>query len=436
MITIDRFERELPAALSDVAGTGRSDYLTDILGRTARTPQRPAWASLERWLPVNIAILRAPVARVPWRPLVAAVLVLLLLVALLAVYLGGQGRVPPPFGPARNGLIPYNANGDILVGDPTTGTGRLLVGGPSNDYIPAFAPDGTRIEFLRAAARCPKPGEDCPGGEDIMVVSPDGSSLHALNTEPLVGIRAVTWAANSRSLYVAQGAYGVDRLTRIPVDGGSPQELAKGLELDWILVRPPTGDELMVRGFVNGKFGIYRMGADGSDVRLLAPGNIPGENFDNNQDLNFPVYSPDGTRIYFNRYVDAAQTIQAWVMNADGSNLHRFNASGPACCWWEGEMAPSPDGTSVLMWRVPPDGPSGGNQVTVFPADGSGPGRTIGPRITDTAHWAWSPDSTKVLLNYNAAAEGDQIVIDVATGKYETLPWNADAEPDWQRRAL
>ena len=435
MTTIDRFELELPTALSDVAGTGRSDYLSDILGRTARTRQRPAWASLERWLPVNTAILRAPIARVPWRPFVAAALVLLLVVALLAVYLGGQRRLPPPFGPAANGLIPYNANGDILVGDPLTGTGRLLVGGPSNDYGPTFAPNGTHIAFLRAGPRCPKPGEDCPGGEDVVVVSADGTGAHAINERPLVGIRAAAWAADSRSLFVAQGAYGVNRLARVPIDGGAAQELATGLEVDWIIVRPPSGNELLVRGFVNGAFGIYAMRADGSDVRLLAPGNDPGESLDGNQDLNFPTYSPDGSRIYYNRYVEAAQTIQAWVMNADGSDQHRFNPSGPACCAWEGEMAPSPDGKSVLMWRVPPDGPPGGNQVTVFPADGSGTGRTIGPRVTSTAHWAWSPDSTKVLLNYNEPSEGDQVVIDVATGRWDTLPGKADAEPDWQRMA-
>ena len=43
---IDRFERELPVALRDVAGTGSPDYLTDILGRTARTRRSMAISSL------------------------------------------------------------------------------------------------------------------------------------------------------------------------------------------------------------------------------------------------------------------------------------------------------------------------------------------------------------------------------------------------------
>jgi Tol biopolymer transport system component len=434
MNSVDRFEHELPLALSDVAGGGRSDYLTDILGRTARTSQRPAWASLERWLPVDLATVRAPVARFPWRPIAVAAVVIALLAAMLAVFVGGQHRVPPPFGPAANGLISYTANGDIYAGDPVTGQGKVLFSAPSNDYGPSFSPDGTHVAFLRAAANCPAPGDDCPGGEDIVVVGADGSGARAINQQPLVGISAVSWAADSHSLYVAQGADSIYRLSRMPIDGSAPKELASGLEVDWIIVRPPAGDELLVRGFVDARFGLYRMNADGTDIRLVAPGNIPGENFDNNQDLNFPSYSPDGTRIYYNRYSPAADSIQAWVMNADGSDQHRFNESGPASGWWEGEMAPSPDGKWVLMWRVPPQN-VGRAAVTKFPADGSGDGVKIGPPISGTAHWGWSPDSTKVLLNYNDPAEGDEGVIDVATGQFTTLPWNADSEPDWQRLA-
>ena len=97
---IDRFERELPAALRDVAGSGAPDYLSDILGRTARTRQRPAWASIERWLPMDLATPRAATARIPWRTIGALALVALLLGALLVAYAGSQRRVPAPFGPA------------------------------------------------------------------------------------------------------------------------------------------------------------------------------------------------------------------------------------------------------------------------------------------------------------------------------------------------
>ena len=139
MSAFDRFERELPSALTDVAGGGRSDYLTDILGRTARTRQRPAWASLERWLPMDLVIARTPVARIPWRTVAVVAALLILLVAVVALYAGSQRRVPLPFGPAANGVIPFDSNGDILVADPITGSSRVVLGGPDNDYGPTFS---------------------------------------------------------------------------------------------------------------------------------------------------------------------------------------------------------------------------------------------------------------------------------------------------------
>ena len=58
-------------------------------------------------------------------------------------------------------------------------------------------------------------------------------------------------------------------------------------------------------------------------------------------------------------------------------------------------------------------------------------------RVADrSARWVWSPDSTKLLLNYNEDAEGDQTLIDPVTGASSVLPWHAGTEPDWQRRAL
>lgn len=49
MTTIDPFERELPVALADLADAQTPDYFIDLLGRTARTRQRPAWAIPGRW---------------------------------------------------------------------------------------------------------------------------------------------------------------------------------------------------------------------------------------------------------------------------------------------------------------------------------------------------------------------------------------------------
>ena len=68
MMPTDRFERQLPALLTELAEPRTPDYLDDLLWQTANTSQRPAWSFLERWLPM-FEIARQPVMapRIPWR---------------------------------------------------------------------------------------------------------------------------------------------------------------------------------------------------------------------------------------------------------------------------------------------------------------------------------------------------------------------------------
>jgi hypothetical protein len=94
---------QLRAALGNVGGPARSDYLPDIVAQAGRTRQRPAWTFLERWLPMDIAMRRQGVPRA------AAVFAsLFLLVALLAaglLYIGSLQNQPQrlPLLPATPG---------------------------------------------------------------------------------------------------------------------------------------------------------------------------------------------------------------------------------------------------------------------------------------------------------------------------------------------
>ena len=131
---------------------------------------------------------RAATARIPWRAMGVLALIAILMAAAIALYAGSQRHVPPPFGPAVNGLIPYVVNGDIFVGDPVTGTTRLVVGGPGNDNTASFSPDGTQISFLR----------DMPTGEDIYVARADGSDVRKIMSAPLGGLATVGWTPDQR----------------------------------------------------------------------------------------------------------------------------------------------------------------------------------------------------------------------------------------------
>jgi hypothetical protein len=79
-----RFVRDLPPILDDIALAPYPDYIDDVLAITAHRSQRPAWTFPERWLPMDLATKAQPgVPRIPWR----IVGVLALLAALIAATL-------------------------------------------------------------------------------------------------------------------------------------------------------------------------------------------------------------------------------------------------------------------------------------------------------------------------------------------------------------
>ena len=82
--------------LADEAGRGAPDYLAETLARTTVIRQRPAWSSLERWLPVQLTFndRLAPIPRLAW---VAALLAMLVLAACCAAPCGRRAATSAPF---------------------------------------------------------------------------------------------------------------------------------------------------------------------------------------------------------------------------------------------------------------------------------------------------------------------------------------------------
>ena len=156
MMPSERFERALAVALDRPRAPSMPDYLTDILGQTADTRQRPAWASIERWLPVQLATSRVPTTRVPWRQLAVLAVLAVLLATMLAVYVGTRTpHVPPPFGPAENGRLAYSADGDIVIRDALQSTPRVLIGGRPTTTTRAIHPMGPDSSICPTRAATP-----------------------------------------------------------------------------------------------------------------------------------------------------------------------------------------------------------------------------------------------------------------------------------------
>ena len=438
MMSTDRFDRELGIALGDLADPQVPDYLTDILGQTADLGQRPAWASIERWLPMEITT--RPILRpsLPWRQLALVAALIALVVAAVAFYAGThQTRLPAPFGPAANGLIPYASNGDLFLGDLATGQTRQLTSGPGLDSGALTSPDGTKIVFAR----------DLAGriGTDVYVVNVDGSNERKITSTP---IDQLTWGAFSpdgrhvvliHQVGVPIGSCSGDGCVTRQVDvfgtdgSGRSETIATARGLSYIQFRPPDGQELLYRAVVDGHWGLFTMDIHGANIKPIVAPTVPQE-----MDATFATasYSPDGRVVSFNMYTSDASDgdpgcCQLFAVNASGG-LPRRLVNSPTNTW-DGDPVTSPDGKWVAFWHNLPDQAT--QQVAVIAADGTGDVILTGPALAGGAHWVWSPDSTKILMFRNDTDADQAYLLDPAGGPATRVPWTSDGFLDWQRIA-
>jgi Tol biopolymer transport system component len=431
MTTPERLERGLPSILTDLAMGPTPEYLDDVFSQTGRMRQRPAWTFPERWIPMaDITTRQAIAPRVPFRMIGVALVIIALIVGAAAVYVGThQTRLPAPFGPAANGLIPYTSNGDIYLGDPVSGQSRLLASGPDEESGPLTSPDGTKVAFARDVAGVT--------GTDIWVVGIDGSHLRKITTQPIVGLNWAAWAPAGDRLAIIHDAVDgagikTSELDMIDLDDASLRKIAEAYGLSWIQFRPPAGDELLYRALVGGHWGLFSMRADGTPVRTVVPATVPSS-----MTATFlnATYSADGSRVFFNEYTDGGSSgspgcCQLFEVNADGTDLHQFVANDGTGTW-DGNPMASPDGKWIAFWHNLPDRST--QQLAVAAADGSGKVTLTGPQVAG-AQFIWAPDSSRILLYPDGGPSA--YLVRPEGGDYSSVPWRSEDQLDWQRVAL
>jgi Tol biopolymer transport system component len=444
MTTEARFERQLPAVLEDLYLGPTPDYRDEVLTAATAKRQRPAWTFPGRWLPMaDIATRPTLVPRLPWRSIGAALVVLALLFALAVAYIGSRStKVPPPFGPARNGQIVFAANGDIFTGDPVAGTSRAIVTGPEMDGNPRFSRDGTHVAFMRQVA-------GATDSFDLVVADADGSDLKILSPTPLDTDNPFEWSPDGSYIVFTDTEF---RVVRFDATGAkAPVPLVDNAYIQTGEFRPPDGRQILYEpqdltsgagSGVDHGHALWVMNSDGSGKRVLY--DIPPDQVAQNGDFSRVSYSPDGTKIVFTM-APAGDTSQlrVFVMNADGTDVHPV--TNEAGSWVETDPAWSPDGTSIafdrwrqnqttLEWQIQPLG---------IVSAGGGDVKSVGATpVSDGAWFDYSPDGT-ALISIPATILGapypttnvQPTTIDTRTGEARTLDWPVGSVLTWQRLA-
>ena len=232
----------------------------------------------------------------------------------------------------------------------------------------------------------PKPSSPADPVARIFIADADGTNWRNV----AVGDGAA-WSPDGRQLLYHRGFSNMETpilgsLYVINTDGTGLRTLARGRWGSW----SPDGKRIL---FTDDN-GLEIINADGTDQSLLLPRGFNSEAL---LGPGKPAWSPDGTRIAFQTLDDAGEVpSQVYVMNADGSGLHRVSHGSRN---YEAEPAWSPDGKElVYSW--------GGQALVITNADGGEP-RTIcrDCTIASRAKAVWWPDGFHIAFNvFNTTA--------------------------------
>jgi hypothetical protein len=422
MTTNDLFERAMSSWLRDDAAHRVEDHLDQVLQTTAQTRQRPAWSSLERWLPVDTTFrprfLHVPQ---PGRMALVAGLILLLLVFAAALIGSRAARLPEPFGLARNGELLSWSNGDIVAAQSDGSASRVIVGGPTDDLAPLISRNGTRFAFFRSVSQ---------HEFLLMLAAIDGTGVRQVLAEPLIDSDWFEWSADDRQLAIVNSVQDERVLTIVDVDQNTSTNLdVGGLQVDnavyWL---PPDGSRLIFTAHAAGgdtPRGIYTIRPDGSDLQPIAPDKADTASYlgldvsPDGQVASFWNYEPDassdgmGSHIHFLDLQTRTDRPVTFDQAADGETDLRF----------------SPDGQHVVLQRE-----SGTAQLLITTRDGSGSGLLVGPefRLDQEAGYGFAPDGKTVFLGFPYTKP---YFFDVATGTTTRGPAIMENLAGYQRLA-
>ena len=249
-----RIDRMLPEPVRGARERSTPAYLEAAIERASSRPQRPAWTFPGRSIPMQIATRAAPAARAPWRRSAFSPSSPSSSPSRPTRTSAPVDRSPRlPFGPAGNGVIALERDGDIVRVDPATGAITRSPAARARQGA-AYSRDGT--DRLRAARQLPPTRAD--HGRHA-----DGTGLVQATPEPLSGLQRGpsrrTAASCSDARMRRRVELAVARSRRVP--RAQPVDISLPVEPDGSsrrpIARPRPGDPVVGNPAGSPARGIY-----------------------------------------------------------------------------------------------------------------------------------------------------------------------------------
>jgi TolB protein len=286
---------------------------------------------------------------------------------------------------AANGLIAFDAEGDIWLANADGSDVRRITADPAEERGPIWSRDGSRLAFMvdRGDGRTDLVTTDAEGGDRILVAA----------SVAVPSLQHQSWSPDGlRLTYSAMVEGGRNNIFVAEADGSGPVQVGDptltAKEPAW----SPDGRSIAFHGGTSSveptdpsgpaKRGVYVMDADGSNIRLVS--QVVGSG---GFAFSMPLWSPDGSRIV--TYVGSENSHDIWVFDADGGEERNVSNSVGDDSWptW------APDGERIAFDHFETRA-----RVALVDAEGSQPFVLEDPRITN---WepVWSPDGTRFVVH-------------------------------------
>jgi TolB protein len=253
----------------------------------------------------------------------------------------------------------------------------------------------------------------------LYMINADGTGRQLLTPKGRVSpYTTFSWSPDGKQIAYSRGAMAQIVVRDLEAGVGKQLTSAYGVESTNPSFSPDGKLIAFDRNITGYDRQIWVMNADGTGKRRLTHSRQFNE---------WPAWSPDGSKIIFERYYGKGSRMELWTMDADGTQKRKLarvkTFTAPDGSWWCACAVFSPDGTKIAYEAITEKHKS---SIYVMNADGSGRTRITFRSSTREENPDWSPDGKQIAFQSERFGNAEIVVMD-ADGTHQRRithdPW-------------